>query len=50
MFPLLKSYGGPSPHLEPVVDELRERGYHAEVRAVSYEFQRGGNELLAVWR
>ncbi len=50
VFPLLKSYGGPSPHLEPLVEELRVRGYQAEVREVSYEFQRGGNELLAVRR
>jgi hypothetical protein len=34
VFPLLKSYGGSSPHLEPVVGNLRERGYEAEIRAV----------------
>lgn len=50
VFPLLKSYGGPSPHLKPVVDALRERGYRVEVREVPYEFQRGGNEMLAVRR
>jgi hypothetical protein len=27
VFPLLKSYGGPSPHLEPVVDILSGRGF-----------------------
>jgi hypothetical protein len=45
-FPLLKSYGGPSPHLGPVVDVLRERGHQVEVRRVPYEFQRGGNQML----
>ena len=50
VFPLLKSYGGPSPHLEPVVDALRERGYEAEIREVPYEFQRGGDKMLAVRR
>ena len=46
VFPLLKSYGGPSPHLEPAVDILRARGYQAEVRRVPYEIQRGGDEML----
>jgi hypothetical protein len=46
VFPLLKSYGGPSPHLKPVVDLLRGHGCHVEVRKVPYEFQRGGDEML----
>jgi hypothetical protein len=46
VFPLLKSYGGPSPYLKPVVDLLRGHGYHTEVRKVAYEFQRGGDEML----
>ncbi|HEX2742069.1 MAG TPA: hypothetical protein VHM69_16630 [Rubrobacter sp.] len=50
VFPLLKSYGGPSPHLEPVVNALRKRGYEAEIREVPYEFQRGGDKMLAVRR
>lgn len=50
VFPLLKAYGGPSPHLEPVVDGLRERGYNVEIRRVPYEFLRGGNEMLSVVR
>jgi hypothetical protein len=45
VFPLLKSYGGPSPYLKPV-DLLRGPGYHTEVRKVAYEFQRGGDEML----
>lgn len=47
-FPLLKAYGGPSPHLGPVVGTLRDLGHHVEVRKVPYEFQRGGDEMLAV--
>lgn len=50
VFPLLKSYGGPSPNLEPVVDALRKHGYEAEIREVPYEFQRGGDKMLAVRR
>ncbi len=48
VFPLLKSYGGPSLHLEPEMDALREHGYQVEIRQVSYEFQRGGNRLLSI--
>ena len=47
IFPLLKSYGGSSPHLEPVV-AMREQGYCVKIRTVPYEFQRGGDKLLAV--
>jgi hypothetical protein len=48
IFPLLKSYGGSSPHLVFVVDTLRERGYEAEIREVPYMFQRGGDKMLTV--
>ena len=48
IFPLLKSYGGASPHIEPVVVAFQERGYEVEIRTVPYEFQRGGDKLLAV--
>ncbi len=50
VFPLLQGYEGRSPHLELVVGELRERGYRVEIRRVPYEFQRGGDEMLAVAR
>ncbi|HEX5851179.1 MAG TPA: hypothetical protein VFY59_18420 [Rubrobacter sp.] len=46
VFPLLKSYGGPSPHLEPAIDILRGRGYRVEIRRVPYEFQRGRDVML----
>ncbi len=48
IFPLLKGYGGISPYLEPVMYGLRDRGYTATIREVPYEFQRGGNKMLAV--
>ena len=50
VFPLLENYGGPSPLVEPVADELRRRGYVARRRKVPYEFQRGGDEVLVVNR
>lgn len=48
VFPLLKGYGGPSPYLEPVMNGLRDRGYTTTIREVPYEFQRGGDQMLAV--
>jgi hypothetical protein len=50
VFPLLKSYGGPSPRLEPAMNALRGRGYRMEIRRVPYEFQRGGDEMLVASR
>lgn len=48
LFPLLNYDGEPSQLLRPAVDELRARGYRAETQRVSYEFQKGGNQLLSV--
>ncbi len=42
--------GKTSPHLEPVMYELKERGYEALVEKVPYEFQKGGDEMLRVRR
>ena len=50
VFPLLKSYGGPSPHLDPSMNALRGRGYRVEIRRVAYEFQRGGDMMLVASR
>ena len=40
--------GDPSPHLEPVLDELRRADLEARVEVVPYEFQRGGNRMLRI--
>ena len=48
VFPLLGAYGAPSPHLNPLLRALRERGYAVEIRRVPYEFLRGANEVLSV--
>ncbi len=55
VFPLLTSSvhrdtvaGERSPHLGPVMDGLRKRGYEARVEQVRYEFQKGGDEMLRV--
>lgn len=48
IFPLLKAYGGSSPHLTPVTTVLRNNGYRTGNVKVPYEFQRGGDEMLVV--
>ena len=50
VFPLLGAYGEPSPHLAPVIHQLREFGHGVERRKVPYEFLRGADEMLAVTR
>ncbi len=48
IFPLLKISGEVSPWLQPVIGELVARGYGVERMPVSYEFQKGGNQMLRV--
>jgi SAM-dependent methyltransferase len=48
IFPLLKLGNERSPHVEAVVDALRESGLSATVKRVPYEFQKGGNEMLVI--
>ena len=48
VFPLLMLGGTPSPHLAFVTENIVNDGFHIEVKKVSYEFQRGGNEMLVI--
>jgi hypothetical protein len=48
IFPLLDMAGEPSVHLQGVLAAVKERGYHAAVESVPYEFQLGGNQMLKV--
>ncbi|MBW4636419.1 MAG: SAM-dependent methyltransferase [Iphinoe sp. HA4291-MV1] len=51
VFPLVAYYTGEiSPHLQPVMNQLSVQGYQVELKQVSYEFQRGGNQILRVYR
>ncbi|NJL00158.1 MAG: class I SAM-dependent methyltransferase [Spirulinaceae cyanobacterium SM2_1_0] len=51
VFPLLENFSGcRSPHLEPVMVNLRTQGYAVQICPVPYEFQRGGNQMLRVYR
>jgi len=48
IFPLLQLGSKPSPYVGPVVKNMEERGYKAEIVEVEYEFQRGGNKMLKI--
>lgn len=48
VFPLLALDGAPSPHMAFVTESLASHGFGVEVKRVSYEFQRGGNEMLTI--
>jgi hypothetical protein len=49
IFPLLKVSGEPSPWLNSIIQQLQQQNYHAEIQTVSYEFQKGGNQMLRVF-
>src|SRR5438874_1648633 len=49
VFPILTAFSGElSPHLSPIMKQLRSKGLDVEVRQVAYEFQKGGNRMLCV--
>jgi hypothetical protein len=48
IFPLLTLNLDRSPHLDPLVNELKTNGYEVSVQKVKYELQRGGNEMLQI--
>ncbi len=50
LFPLLTLAREPSPHLAAVQSAVRLRGWGSEVVPVNFEFQRGGNKMLRVFR
>jgi hypothetical protein len=48
IFPLLTLMLERSPYLKTIIDQLNEQGYTCEIQKVSYELQRGGNEMLKI--
>ncbi|MEN8215548.1 MAG: SAM-dependent methyltransferase [Pseudomonadota bacterium] len=48
IFPLLELGAKKSRHLDDVIQKLEESGYMCNIKKVSYEFQKGGNEMLQV--
>ena len=50
IFPLLTLMLERSPYLRPLIAELKTNGYVVNVEQVSYELQRGGHEMLRIYR
>ena len=50
IFPLVTLSGEVSKHLAPMVDYLEAKNYSCTVFKTKYEFQKGGNEMLAIKR
>jgi hypothetical protein len=51
IFPLLDNFSVErSPLLPSVISELKARAYNLEIKQVRYEFQKGGNQMLRVWK
>ncbi len=48
IFPLLELGSKKSRHFDEVIKKLTTYGFKCEVKKVKYEFQKGGNEMLAV--
>jgi hypothetical protein len=47
---LKKVSGEPSPYLPTVMAELQKMGYQVQIQPVSYEFQKGANQVLKIYR
>lgn len=50
IFPLLTLASKPSKFVSPVIKHFSEKGFTAEIQTVSYEFQKGANQLLTLKR
>ncbi|MEN8220558.1 MAG: SAM-dependent methyltransferase [Pseudomonadota bacterium] len=50
IFPLLTLMLKVSPYVQPLVSELKSKGFIVSVEKVGYELQRGGNEMLRIQR
>ena len=48
IFPLVDLGGKKSPHLDPVVSELKKKGCEVSLVRVDYEFQRGANWFIRI--
>ena len=50
IFPLLALDCRPSPHIEPLLDRMRQAGLEAEIVRVPYEFQAGGDRMMRIYQ
>lgn len=48
IFPLLTLMRERSPHLNSILQTLTDQGYAPTIKKVSYELQKGGNEMLVI--
>ena len=50
IFPLLTLAVRPSPHIAKVRASIERAGWASEIRRVDYELQKGGNEMLRIFK
>lgn len=50
IFPLLDLMLRHSPYIEPLTKELDRDGYTVKIKKVPYEIQRGGNEMMWIYK
>ena len=50
IFPLVKLDCERSPYIDSIIQEFSKEGFQVEVQNVSYEFQKGGNQMLKIQR
>ncbi len=48
IFPLVTLDGRRSPYVATILAECQQAGYHVAIEPVTYEFQRGGHEMLRI--
>lgn len=50
IFPLLDLMLKRSPYIDPLIEELTNDGFVVKIKKVPYEIQRGGNEMMWIFR
>lgn len=50
IFPILTYNSEPSPYLTHIIDHFTQKRFQASLETVPYEFQRGGNQVLKIYR
>lgn len=50
VFPLVTLAAQPSPYVAAVCQALGDRGLVTQIQSVGYELQKGGNQMLKIWR
>lgn len=51
VFPLVENFSGEiSAYLQPLCQHIKAKGYKVTIKPVNYEFQKGGNQMLQLWR